>query len=94
MTTSIQYWGDGVRGRDVRRHQPGIQPGYRAADRGGWPVAYYLFGGWKALLFGDTYMYGPRGSASTSAQGGDVPLARLGDVGDRTRRPPHPLSLS
>ena len=26
------------------------------------PVAYYSFGGWKASLFGDTHIYGPRGN--------------------------------
>jgi len=25
------------------------------------PVAYYSFGGWKASLFGDRHIYGPRG---------------------------------
>ncbi len=29
------------------------------------PVAYYSFGGWKASLFGDAHVYGPRGSRST-----------------------------
>ena len=25
------------------------------------PIAYYSFGGWKAVLFGDTHIYGPEG---------------------------------
>ena len=31
------------------------------------PVSYYSFGGWKGSLFGDTHMYGRRGSTSTPA---------------------------
>ncbi len=32
------------------------------------PVAFHSFGGWKASLFGDSPIYGPRASGSTRAR--------------------------
>ena len=51
------------------------------------PVAYYSFGGWKASLFGDTHMYGPRGRTST-------PGARSSPRAGPTRPPPTSTSAS
>ena len=56
------------------------------------PVAYYSFGGWKASLFGDTHMYGPRGHPLLHArQGRHLALARPGDEPGRPGLPADPL---
>ena len=51
------------------------------------PVAYYSFGGWKASLFGDLHMYGPRDPVLHAGQGRDAALAGPGDLEGRSRVP-------
>ncbi len=49
------------------------------------PVAYYSFGGWKASLFGDSHIYGPRGSLLHARQGRQQPATTRVVTRARTR---------